>query len=95
MDYLLNKTDIKENALQPLGISVSPNPVSNQVYISIPDVLFAAKWKIFSKDGGLINEGESTQSTFNIDCSSFASGSYHGVIEHGNRMSYISFIVKH
>jgi hypothetical protein len=95
MDYLLNKTDIKENALQPLGISLSPNPVSNQLHITIPDELSASKWKIFSKDGGLMKEGETNHSIFAIDCSSFASGSYHGVIEHGKRMSYISFIVKH
>ncbi len=95
MDYLLNKTDIQENALQPLGISVSPNPVSNQVHISIPNEACSSKWKIYAKDGVLINEGESIQSSFTINCSSFASGSYHGVIEHGSRKSFISFIVSH
>jgi hypothetical protein len=95
MDYLLNKTDIQENALQPLGISVSPNPVSNVVNITIPNESSSAKWKVFSKDGRLMKEGESTQSIFTIDCSSFASGSYHGVIEHGSRKSFISFIVTH
>jgi len=95
MDYLLNKTDINENALQPLGVSLSPNPVSNVVHITIPNESSSAKWKIFSKDGGLIKEGEASQSTFAIDCSSFSSGSYHGVIEHGTRKSFISFIVKH
>lgn len=95
MDYLLNKTDINENALQPLGISLSPNPVSNQVHITIPNESSSATWKIYAKDGGLVHEGESSQSTFTVDCSRFASGSYHGVIEHGKRKSFISFIVKH
>ena len=95
MDYLLNKTDINDNALQPLGVSLSPNPVSNAVHITIPNESSSAKWKVFSKDGGLMKEGEANQSTFAIDCSSFSSGSYHGVIEHGTRKSYISFIVKH
>jgi hypothetical protein len=95
MDYLLNKTDIHESALQPLGISLSPNPVINQVQISIPHEISSVRWKLYAKDGVLINEGESSESTFSIDCSSFASGSYHGVIEHGRRKSYITFIVQH
>jgi hypothetical protein len=95
MDYLLNKTDINDNALQPLGVSISPNPVSNVVHITIPNESSSAKWKVFSKEGVLMKDGEANQSTFAIDCSSFSSGSYHGVIEHGTRKSFISFIVKH
>jgi len=95
MDYLLNKTDINENALQPLGLSISPNPVSNQVQITIPHETSSALWKLYAKDGGLMKEGISAQSTFTVDCSGFPSGSYHGVIEHGTRKSFISFIVKH
>lgn len=95
MDYLLNKTDINENALQPLGVSLSPNPVSNQVQITIPNESTSSQWKIYSKDGRLMHEGVSLQSSFTVDCSSFPTGSYHGVIEHGKRKSFISFIVKH
>lgn len=95
MDYLLNKTDICENALQPLGISISPNPVSNHMQVTIPNESTNSQWKIYSKDGGLMSEGESSHSSFTVDCSSFSSGSYHGVIEHGTRKLFISFIVKH
>jgi hypothetical protein len=95
MDYLLNKTDINDNALQPLGLSISPNPVSNQVQITIPHETSSALWKLYAKDGELMKEGISAQSTFTVDCSGFPSGSYHGVIEHGTRKSFISFIVKH
>ena len=94
MDYLLNKTDINDNALQPLGLSISPNPVSNQVQITIPNETSSAIWKLYAKDGGLMKEGISAQSTFTVDCSGFPSGSYHGVIEHGTRKSFISFIVQ-
>ncbi len=95
MDYLLNKTDIQDNALQPLGIVLSPNPVSSSVQITIPVESSSAIWKLYAKDGELKMEGESTQSTFTIDCTGLSSGSYHGVIEHAHRKTFFKFIVQH
>ena len=95
MDYLLNKTGLNENALQPLGIALSPNPVSNQLHVSIPDHNGSMFVKIFSEEGKQVHEENHGESQFIIDCSQYPIGSYHGVIDHGNRKTFFKFIVQH
>lgn len=95
MDYLLNKTGLNENALQPLGIALSPNPVSNQLHVSIPDHNGSMFVKIFSEEGKQVHEEHHGESQFIIDCSQYPIGSYHGVIDHGNRKTFFKFIVQH
>lgn len=94
MDYLLNKTDISD-ALNPIGISMSPNPVCNQLILSIPQGIKEYSWNIYAQDGTLMSSGTSAQSQMMINCSGFSTGSYHGIVEHGNQKSFIKFLVQH
>jgi hypothetical protein len=94
MDYLLNKTDIHD-ALNPIGIEISPNPVRNQLTITLPNESNGISWKVYAQDGTFINEGKSNQSQVMIDCSGLSSGTYHGVIEYGKQKSFMRFIVQH
>ncbi|NBP65474.1 MAG: hypothetical protein EBU66_12550 [Bacteroidetes bacterium] len=94
MDYLLNKTDISD-ALNPIGITMSPNPVSNQFILSIPQGIKEYSWNIYAQDGTLMSSGTSAQSQMVINCSGFSTGSYHGIVELGNQKSFIKFLVQH
>ena len=94
MDYLLNMTDIGEAPLNPLNISLGPNPVQNILNVCMSQSA-PATWHIYAEKGNEVASGNTIGDSFVVNCEQFSAGAYHAIIEQGTLKSLVKFIVNH
>jgi hypothetical protein len=66
-------TKLPENAL----LHIFPNPITSEVFIEVKPYLVGEKMSVSNARGNIVFEQEIIAPSFKLDCSSWATGTYH------------------
>lgn len=89
----VNSVSINENELNAY-LSLYPNPVSNELIVSVESDKIGFSYSIFDIAGKLVNQSYSGSNTLFLDVSSYQSGEYLIKIQSNKTPVFKKFIVK-
>ena len=85
--------DISERSLNPLDLTVFPNPATAYIALTSTSLADNSRWSIYSSTGELMNVGQTSENTTKINTQHYSSGIYLIMVKTENGIAEKKFIV--